>query len=639
MSGICGIVRFDGDPRGLDEISRMTTAMPHRGPDGVAHWRDVHVALGHCLLRSTEEAAEEAQPLANEDGSIVLVMDGTLWNAPDLRAELLSLGAHLRTRADSELVLRSYQTWGQACLAHIDGDFALAIYDRRSRELFCARDRIGMRPLYYHAAGWGLCFASDPDALIALSFVPRRLNEARIADALVGLLEGYDLTSSFWLHVCRLPPAHELILKSGSIRINRYWQFEAGPILRLKSDAEYEEGFRCVMKEAVRRRLRGVKTTGSMLSGGVDSSTVTAFAGRLREEAGTGPHTTFSAVGPDPATCGETRAIYESAKMRGLDPHFVDYTALGDLKDEMANLTLNPPTLFDCHMTLIRCVYLLAHRSGMRAVLDGVGGDNVLSDGGLVPYLIRRGRFLSAYRESRDIMGRRRPDGGRSLFLRSLRMALAPQIVRDVRLNSAIRRIDGKERRSDCFINPDFAERVALPDRFRRHFLQERRPFRPGSPANRAAYFLTSIMPVARERYEREASRLHIEPRDPFLDREVIAYCTSLPPDQVTRNSWPKSILRRAMKNDLPASVLWKDQRTQLGPEFTETVVAAAGTFDKLLTNDKLAAVSNFVDANRARMRVQAATTTGESDQVELHRLFKVLFLSQSLDWQLLVDT
>jgi asparagine synthetase B (glutamine-hydrolysing) len=367
-----------------------------------------------------------------------------------------------------------------------------------------------------------------------------------------------------------------------------------------------------------------------MLSGGVDSSTVTAFARRLREEAGTGPHPTFSAVGPDPTTCGETRAIHHSASMGGLDPHFVDYTALGDLQDELVALTLDPPTLFDCHMTLIRSVYLLAHRAGMRAVLDGVGGDNVLSDGGLVPYLIRRGRWIKAYRESRAIMGRPRTDGGRALFLRSLRMALAPDIARNVRLKTTLQRIHGAERAEECFISPEFAERIGLPERFRRHFLQERQPFRPGSPAYRASFFLSSIIVVARERYEREASRLQIEPRDPFLDQDVISYCTALPPDIVTRKSWKKAILRQGMKKEIPAAVLWKDRRTQLGPEFTEAVISSARSCSNLLTENELEMISGFVDIDRVRTALETANSAESSSQIELHQIFKLVHLSRS---------
>ena len=271
MSGICGIVRFDGDPRGLGEITRMTHAMAFRGPDGIGHWQDPSVALGHCLLSTTEEAQHESQPLQNNDASVVLAIDGTLWNAPELRADLARAGVRLRSVADSELVLRAYETWGCDCLKRIDGDFALALYDRRRKKVFCARDRIGMRPFYWHySPKIGFCFASEPEALLALSGMPRRLNEARIADAIVDVLEGYDDTSSFYLDITRLPPAHQLAAAPGGVKVERYWSYRPPETLRLKSDFEYDEIFAWTLKESARRRLRGGNRTGAMLSGGLD---------------------------------------------------------------------------------------------------------------------------------------------------------------------------------------------------------------------------------------------------------------------------------------------------------------------------------------------------------------------------------
>ncbi len=270
--------------------------MPHRGPDRIAHWSDDHVALGHCLLRTTEEAEDEAQPLANDDGSVVLVMDGTLWNAPELRTELLRVGVHLRSRADSELVLRAYEIWGRSSLSHVDGDFALAIYDRRKRDVFCTRDRIGMRPFHYHAADGGICFASDPEALIALSFVPRRLNEARIADAIVGGLEGYNAECTFYVGISRLPAAHSLIVTADALSVERYWTFAPLKKLKLRSDGDYENRVRTVLSEAVRRRLRGGGETGAMLSGGFDSTSVAALGRKIRAEEGHGQLATVSAL-------------------------------------------------------------------------------------------------------------------------------------------------------------------------------------------------------------------------------------------------------------------------------------------------------------------------------------------------------
>src|SRR5512143_363122 len=153
MSGIAGIIRFDGAPVEPGLVEKMTSAMSHRGPDGIRHWVRGSVALGQCMLRTTPESLEEEQPLANEDESLVLVMDGRVDNWEELRAELLKRGAVLRTRADAELVLRAYETWGRDCLAHIDGDFALVIWDARNRTALCARDRMGNKPFHYHWNG------------------------------------------------------------------------------------------------------------------------------------------------------------------------------------------------------------------------------------------------------------------------------------------------------------------------------------------------------------------------------------------------------------------------------------------------------------------------------------------------------
>ena len=227
--------------------------------------------MGHCLLRTTEEALHEKQPLANEDASVVLVIDGTLWNSSELKCKLMQAGARLRTSADSELVLRAYELWGRNCLAQIDGDFAFAIYDRRTRQVFCARDRVGMRPFHWHhSSRHGFCFASDPEALLALPGMPSNLNEARIAHSMIWGLEGTDHISTFYSEVFRLAPAHQICVDHAGPSISSYWKFEPQDWPVLRSDREAEESFKAILGDAVRRRLRGRSTTGATLSGGLD---------------------------------------------------------------------------------------------------------------------------------------------------------------------------------------------------------------------------------------------------------------------------------------------------------------------------------------------------------------------------------
>jgi asparagine synthase (glutamine-hydrolysing) len=184
MSGVAGILHFDGRPVQQGLVDAMTAAMAARGPDGVRHFVRGSAALGHCMLRTTPESLEERQPLTNEDESLVLVMDGRVDNWRELRAGLLSRGVALRTRSDAELVLRAYETWGDECIDRVDGDFALVIWDERRRRAFCARDRLGNKPFHYHWDGSTLAFASELHPILALPWVRREPNEGMLAEFL-----------------------------------------------------------------------------------------------------------------------------------------------------------------------------------------------------------------------------------------------------------------------------------------------------------------------------------------------------------------------------------------------------------------------------------------------------------------------
>ena len=149
VSGIAGIIRFDGAPVEAGQIAKITSAMATRGPDGIHHWIAGSVALGHCMLRTTPESLDEIQPLTSEDESVVLVMDGRLDNREELKQALRGKGIRVRGNADTELVLGAYLLWGEDSPRHLLGDFAFAVWDVRRRELFCARDHFGVKPFHY----------------------------------------------------------------------------------------------------------------------------------------------------------------------------------------------------------------------------------------------------------------------------------------------------------------------------------------------------------------------------------------------------------------------------------------------------------------------------------------------------------
>ena len=279
MSGIAGIIRFDGGPVAPGLIERMTTAMAFRGPDGIGHWKGDAVALGHCMLRTTPESHEETQPLANEDEGVVLVMDGWLSNWAELRSELMGRGARLRTRADAELVLRAYETWGEDCLDHIDGDFALVVWDKRRRTAFCARDHIGNKPFYYHHDGKTLVFASEIRAVVAALADQPRLNLGMASEFLACHWISRDET--FWKGVSRLVAAHAMAVEADGPRIHRYWQPDPDRVKPSLREDEWAEQYRELLFDEVKRASRSSGPLACEVSGGLDSSAIFAVADAL----------------------------------------------------------------------------------------------------------------------------------------------------------------------------------------------------------------------------------------------------------------------------------------------------------------------------------------------------------------------
>lgn len=282
MSGIAGIVNFErpvGEPH---LIRSMTATMAHRGPNGIRHWSNGSVALGHCMLHTTPESLEELQPLLNEDETLALVMDGRADNWKELRSELLTKGVRLRTRSDAELILRAYETWGPNCVTHVDGDFAFAVWNARRRELFCARDRIGSKPFLYHWEGGRLVFATEPSAILKLPWVDRQLSEGMIAEFLA--TDWYTRDETFWRGIYRLIPGHRMRVDRGGLHIDEYWTPNLQRELRYKRQEEYAEHYKALLFDVVRKQSRSHKPVACEVSGGLDSSAIFAVGEHLRRD-------------------------------------------------------------------------------------------------------------------------------------------------------------------------------------------------------------------------------------------------------------------------------------------------------------------------------------------------------------------
>jgi asparagine synthase (glutamine-hydrolysing) len=597
VSGLFGLFNQDGAPVQPDELRAMASQLTRRGPDRTETWHSSAVGLGHTLLATTPEALVERLPLQHSQSGCVITGDVRLDNRAELMSSL-NLVDRAQVAGDAEIVLAAYLAWGEVCVERFLGDFAFAIWDPRQDMLFCARDQMGMRSLYYHhTPGRFFAFATEPRAVLVLPQTPYRINEGRIADFLVDQLEGIDKTSTFFEDVFRLPPAHTLTVTSERLRQGCYWTLEPEPELRLPSDEAYAEAFIEVFEEAVRCRLRTVGPPGAMLSGGMDSGTVVAVAREVLAAEKRGPLLTFSAISPEGDADPETRAIQAAITMNGLEPHLVSYGELDNLLPDLSRLAWDLDEPFDGNMTLIRAVYLAARGAGLKTLLDGVGGDVVLAEGRRLARLLRAGRWRKAYHEAagRNRFWKGEYPPGREL-LQSARAAFVPDPVlrrlrplhRQLRLGRAIR---------DSLIDAEFARQAAVGDRLRMLWGHDV-GLLPDVGAERTHAAAHPFLTVGRERYDRVAAAVGMEPRDPFLDRRVLAFCLRLPGDQTLDGGWPKAILRRATAGRLPDDVRWRRGKEHLGWAFSRALMERHGELISSEVEVSLESLKGYLDVD-----------------------------------------
>src|SRR5215831_16543038 len=279
---MCGIVGMFSrrDPISAAVMQRATASLYHRGPDGQRHWvsADERVALGHARLSIIDLTAGD-QPIASEDGRARIVVNGEFYGYESIQQELERSGHRLRTRSDSEIALHLYEDLGTHCLHRLRGEFALVLWDETNRTIFAARDRFGIKPLFYAFHNETLYLASEVKALFAAG-VPRRWDAESVSCAVE--FGGHQVRTLFD-GVFQVPPGHYLLATDGHFQLIQYWDFDylkTNGKVHQRSHAEYVAEFRHALEEAVRIRLRADVPVGCYLSGGLDSCAVLGLAAR-----------------------------------------------------------------------------------------------------------------------------------------------------------------------------------------------------------------------------------------------------------------------------------------------------------------------------------------------------------------------
>lgn len=274
MCGICGL--YDPSGRGVDStlVEAIRDRLRHRGPDDAGMYHDPLVGLGMTRL-SIIDLPTGHQPIANEDGTIWMVCNGEIYNFKTLRASLEQDGHRFTTRSDSEVIVHLYERDGEACVDHLEGMFAFAVWDRPRRRLLLARDRLGIKPLYYAPMGQGLVFASELKALLRHPDLSRDVDLCALDDYLT--LEYVPAPKTIYRAVRKLPPAHRLIADARGVRVERYWQARFTPKTEVTDERALAERLLELLGRAVRSHLVSDVPIGLLLSGGLDSSAVAAL--------------------------------------------------------------------------------------------------------------------------------------------------------------------------------------------------------------------------------------------------------------------------------------------------------------------------------------------------------------------------
>ena len=549
MCGIVGILNFDAQEV-VDEarLVRMRDTLRHRGPDGQGCFIDGPVGLGHRRLAIVDVMGGQ-QPMANEDGTVFVVCNGEIYNHPDLRPALEARGHRYRTRSDTETILHLYEEEGERCVESLRGMFAFALWDRTRRRLLLARDRLGIKPLYYAQIGRELLFASEIKAILAAGPLRPSLNEAVLPEFLATRFVSGEET--FFRDVRKLLPGRTLSwsLDEG-LRQRRYWRL---PVAHERSRAglrEHASELRCRLEKAVQSHLMSDVPLGLFLSGGIDSSGLLALMARRLPE----PVRTFS-VGFSEPEANELACARLAARAAGAEHREVVVSG-AQFFQALPRLVWHEdePIAFPSSVPLYFVSRLAAEH--VKVVLTGEGADELFLGYNRYRVTAWNERIGAAYAAllpaglRRAVAGavRRLPAGTRRYVARTF-LALPPGPRSLFYENFAV-----------------FAEslqRDLLPDRDRR---AARDPYAEGlrlyleagggallrmSHADLQTYLVELLM-----KQDQMSMAASIESRVPFLDHELVEYVAALPDHLKVRGLRTKAILRRALKDLVPRPIL-----------------------------------------------------------------------------------
>lgn len=539
MSGICGIVRFDRKPVNKEDIQKMLDSMKNRGNDAEEIWTDGNIGFGHKMLWTTPESLHENQPLISKDDNLILTADARIDNRDELFEKLEINEKKFKVVTDIDLILWSYQKWGEDCPKYLIGNFAFSIWDDVNKKIYCARDHVGFKPFVYYKNSEFLIFSSEVSALFSYHSVPKQINQEAIECSL--LFDAIPYTHTYFKDVLSLKGSNYQVCNlDGTCRVSEYWNPADEQRIRNISFKEASLELKSIYKDALTSRLRSSYPISFELSGGLDSSSVVAYADQIGIRQ---PSHIYSLRFGNHA-CDEGKYIDEVCQVinqesTSIRADLLDYEHEHSLKNYYLKYSDWPMDLFFIpHFVLINA----SSHDQSRVMLTGQGGDEILQGSRLMlADFIGQGHLVKFYKQIIS---------SKYMYNDIVNYTLRPLIPGMLRgIKQALRHGDKKKER---ILYQKYSKKVGFSNR---------------------NYKLRSSRQIARMIFGAEHSlwcnmngynlygNYNIEARHPLFDIRLIRFSLTTPPEYFYKNSKFKFLFRDSIKGIIPEIIRERDDK------------------------------------------------------------------------------
>ncbi|MCA9217455.1 MAG: asparagine synthase (glutamine-hydrolyzing) [Planctomycetales bacterium] len=580
MCGIAGIINRDHQhPADTDVLSLMLQSIIHRGPDDQGELCDRELAMGMRRL-SIIDLSTGQQPLFDESGRYGVVFNGEIYNFKELREELLSRGHQLKTHGDGEVIVHLFEEHGPKCVDFLRGMFAFAVWDNQQRELFIARDRMGIKPLYYTETPDGVVFGSEIKSILHHPQVEAAIDLQALGDYLS--LKYVPGPRTMFQGIRSLPPGHSLTIKNGKAVESQYWNFDLQPDSNPLSEAEYADQLESILQESVNLRLRSDVPFGAFLSGGIDSSIIVALMSRELSE----PVKTFSvgfAGGDEPDELPYARMVADQFKTE----HFEMIITADDFvkHSERVMWHLDQPIADQATIA----TYMVAHLASqhVKMVLTGEGGDELFA--GYARYVGEQ--YSPWFKALPGFAGAAiRSVLPRLQGLRRQKIALHALSIHDeaTRMTNWFPLFNGDTKRE--IMTPSFSEQINhAVSAVEMHLKQ----CRSKAPLNRMLYSdsKTWLPDYLLLRGDKLTMANSLEARVPLLDHKLVEFAATLPTNMKLNGKVRKYLLKKVAARYLPDGIIHRKKQGFPIP------------IDTWLRNEARPIVNDLLSVDRIRRR------------------------------------